>query len=160
MSGNLVQYKKGEDGSADKLVELVNKEIANFNVLYTKLHNYHWNVNGPHFFSLHVKLEELYNEVTLNMDELAERLLAIGAKPVATIKEYMELTTIKEATGSEKTETMVKNIIGDFETLSDEFAEIISIAEENSDEVTGDMLVGMKKSLNKHTWMLRAYLGK
>lgn len=160
MSGNLVQYKKGEDGSADKLVELVNKEIANFNVLYTKLHNYHWNVTGPHFFSLHVKLEELYNEVTLNMDELAERLLAIGAKPVATIKEYMELTTIKEATGSEKTETMVKNIIGDFETLSDEFAEIISIAEENSDEVTGDMLVGMKKSLNKHTWMLRAYLGK
>ncbi|MEC2054831.1 DNA starvation/stationary phase protection protein [Peribacillus psychrosaccharolyticus] len=160
MSGNLVQYKKGEDGSADKLVELVNKEIANFNVLYTKLHNYHWNVNGPHFFSLHVKLEELYNEVTLNMDELAERLLALGAKPVATIKEYMELTTIKEATGSEKTETMVKNIISDFETLSDEFAEIISIAEENSDEVTGDMLVGMKKSLNKHTWMLRAYLGK
>lgn len=160
MSGNLVQYKKGEDGSADKLVELVNKEIANFNVLYTKLHNYHWNVNGPHFFSLHVKLEELYNEVTLNMDELAERLLALGAKPVATIKEYMELTTIKEATGSEKTETMVKNIISDFETLSEEFAEIISIAEENSDEVTGDMLVGMKKSLNKHTWMLRAYLGK
>lgn len=160
MNGNLVQYKKGEDGSADKLVELVNKEIANFNVLYTKLHNYHWNVNGPHFFSLHVKLEELYNEVTLNMDELAERLLALGAKPVATIKEYMELTTIKEATGSEKTETMVKNIISDFESLSDEFAEIISIAEENSDEVTGDMLVGMKKSLNKHTWMLRAYLGK
>ena len=160
MSGNVVQYKKGEDGSADKLVELVNKEIANFNVLYTKLHNYHWNVNGPHFFSLHVKLEELYNEVTLNMDELAERLLALGAKPVATIKEYMELTTIKEATGSEKTETMVKNIISDFESLSDEFAEIISIAEENSDEVTGDMLVGMKKSLNKHTWMLRAYLGK
>lgn len=160
MSGNLVQYKKGEDGSADKLVELVNKEIANFNVLYTKLHNYHWNVNGPHFFSLHVKLEELYNEVTLDMDELAERLLALGAKPVATIKEYMELTTIKEATGSEKTETMVKNIISDFETLSEEFAEIISIAEENSDDVTGDMLVGMKKSLNKHTWMLRAYLGK
>lgn len=160
MSGNLVQYKKGEDGSADKLVELVNKEIANFNVLYTKLHNYHWNVNGPHFFSLHVKLEELYNEVTLDMDELAERLLALGAKPVATIKEYMELTTIKEATGSEKTETMIKNIISDFETLSEEFAEIISIAEENSDDVTGDMLVGMKKSLNKHTWMLRAYLGK
>ncbi|MCM3675271.1 DNA starvation/stationary phase protection protein [Peribacillus simplex] len=137
---------------------LVNKEIANFSVLYTKIHNYHWFVNGPHFFELHQKLEELYKEVTTNYDELAERLLAIGEKPVATLKEYMELTTIEEATGKENTEDMVQSVISDFEKLSEEFLEIIEVAE-TEDPVTADMLTGMKKSLNKHAWMLRAYLG-
>ncbi|MDQ0881857.1 Dps family protein [Peribacillus sp. V2I11] len=141
-----------------KLGTLVNKEIANFSVLYTKIHNYHWFVNGPHFFELHQKLEELYKEVTTNYDELAERLLAIGEKPVATLKEYMELTTIEEATGKENTEDMVQSVISDFEKLSEEFLEIIEVAE-TEDPVTADMLTGMKKSLNKHAWMLRAYLG-
>ncbi|WHY97122.1 Dps family protein [Peribacillus simplex] len=141
-----------------KLGTLVNKEIANFSILYTKIHNYHWFVNGPHFFELHQKLEELYKEVTSNYDELAERLLAIGEKPVATLKEYMELTTIEEATGNENTEDMVQSVISDFEKLSEEFQEIIAVAEEE-DPVTADMLTGMKKSLNKHAWMLRAYLG-
>ncbi|KON71015.1 DNA starvation/stationary phase protection protein [Peribacillus butanolivorans] len=141
-----------------KLGTLVNKEIANFSVLYTKIHNYHWFVNGPHFFELHQKLEELYKEVTSNYDELAERLLAIGEKPVATLKEYLELTTIEEATGNENTEDMVQSVISDFEKLSEEFLEIIAVAEEE-DPVTADMLTGMKKSLNKHSWMLRAYLG-
>ncbi|MDM5220842.1 DNA starvation/stationary phase protection protein [Peribacillus sp. NJ11] len=142
-----------------KLGTLVNKEIANFSVLYTKIHNYHWFVNGPHFFELHQKLEELYKEVTTNYDELAERLLAIGEKPVATLKEYLELTTIEEATGNENTEDMVQSVISDFEKLSQEFSEIIEVAEQE-DPVTADMLTGMKKSLNKHAWMLRAYLGR
>ncbi|MDP1419614.1 DNA starvation/stationary phase protection protein [Peribacillus simplex] len=142
----------------NKLGTLVNKEIANFSVLYTKIHNYHWFVNGPHFFELHQKLEELYKEVTTNYDELAERLLAIGEKPVATLKEYLELTTIEEATGNENTEDMVQSVISDFEKLSEEFLEIIEVAEQE-DPVTADMLTGMKKSLNKHAWMLRAYLG-
>ncbi len=144
--------------SQKKLGTLVNKEIANFSVLYTKIHNYHWFVNGPHFFELHQKLEELYKEVTSNYDELAERLLAIGEKPVATLKEYLELTTIEEATGNENTEDMVQSVISDFEKLSEEFLEIIEVAEQE-DPVTADMLTGMKKSLNKHAWMLRAYLG-
>ncbi|MCK1994874.1 Dps family protein [Peribacillus muralis] len=141
-----------------KLGTLVNKEIANFSVLYTKIHNYHWFVNGPHFFELHQKLEELYVEITANYDELAERLLAIGEKPVATLKEYLELTTLEEATGNENTEDMVQSVINDFEKLSEEFLEIIEAAEEE-DPVTADMLTSMKKSFNKHAWMLRAYLG-
>jgi starvation-inducible DNA-binding protein len=159
MSGNVVEYK-GDEKKAKKLVKLVNQEIANLTVLYTKLHNFHWNVAGPHFFSLHVKLEELYNEVTLNSDELAERLLALGEKPVGTLKEMLDLTTIKEATGKEKTEDMIQTVISDFEQLSNEFAKVIEAADTNSDDVTADMLTGMKASLEKHTWMLRAYLGK
>jgi starvation-inducible DNA-binding protein len=146
--------------ATNNLVDVINKEIANFTVLYTKLHNYHWFVNGPHFFELHVKLEELYNEAAANIDELAERLLAIGEKPVATIKEYMELTTLEEATGKETTEDMVQSVINDFEKISKELEEGIELAEKAEDQVTADMVTGMKKSLNKHAWMLRAYLGK
>ncbi|MFJ8255675.1 Dps family protein [Peribacillus asahii] len=143
-----------------KLVELVNKEIANLTVLYTKLHNYHWFVSGPRFFELHQKWEELYNEATANLDELAERLLALGEKPVATLKEYLELASIEEATGNETPEDMVRSVINDFEKISTELVEAIELADQADDQVTGDLLIGMKKSLNKHAWMLNAYLQK
>jgi starvation-inducible DNA-binding protein len=73
----------------NQLVSILNKQIANWSVLYTKLHNYHWYVKGGQFFTLHVKFEEFYNEAGLHVDELAERLLAIGGKPAATLKEYL-----------------------------------------------------------------------
>jgi starvation-inducible DNA-binding protein len=67
-----------------QLTDIVNKQIANWSVLYIKLHNYHWYVKGPQFFTLHEKFEQLYNEAALHIDELAERLLALGGAPVAT----------------------------------------------------------------------------
>ncbi|KAF6610761.1 DNA starvation/stationary phase protection protein, partial [Paenibacillus sp. EKM208P] len=66
--------------------ELLNRQVANLNVLYVKIHNYHWYVKGSSFYTLHVKFEELYNEVTLKMDEIAERLLALKGSPSATLK--------------------------------------------------------------------------
>lgn len=68
------------------VVDVLNEQVANWTVLYTKIHNFHWFVKGPHFFSLHVKFEELYNEASEHIDELAERILAIGGSPVATMK--------------------------------------------------------------------------
>ncbi|RFU66295.1 Dps family protein [Peribacillus glennii] len=144
----------------DNLTNVINKEIANFSLLYTKLHNYHWFVNGPHFFELHTKLEELYNEAAANIDEMAERLLAIGEKPAATIKEYMDLTTLEEATGQESTDDMVQSVISDFEKISKELDEGIELSNQADDDVTADLITGMKRSLDKHAWMLRAYLGK
>lgn len=144
----------------NNITDVINKEIANFSLLYTKLHNYHWFVNGPHFFELHVKLEELYNEAAANVDEMAERLLAIGEKPAATIKEYMQLTTIEEATGQESTDDMVQSVINDFEKISKELDEGIDLSNKADDDVTADLITGIKRSLDKHAWMLRAYLGK
>ncbi|WP_163101141.1 Dps family protein [Peribacillus alkalitolerans] len=146
--------------SQKKMVDVANKEIANFNLLYTKLHHYHWFVNGPHFFELHKKLEELYVEISTYYDEVAERLLALGEKPAATIKQYMELTTLEEATGRESTEKMVETIISDFNTVVKELKEGIEFAEEAGDHATADMFGEMQTSLEKHNWMLKAYLGK
>ncbi|WLR49819.1 Dps family protein [Bacillus tianshenii] len=145
---------------SNELHNVLNKQIANWNVLYTKLHNYHWYVKGEQFFTLHTKFEEFYNEAGIHIDELAERLLSIGGKPVATMKGYLELSSVEEATGEETSEQMVQAIANDFTTLIEELKKGMSVAEEADDETTGDMLLAIHSSLEKHVWMLQAFLGK
>jgi len=143
-----------------QLIEIVNKQIANWSVLYIKLHNFHWYVKGPQFFTLHEKFEELYNEAAIHIDELAERLLALDGRPVATMKEILEQSSIKEASGSENAEEMVQVISNDFSIVVNELKEGMSIAEESGDETTGDMLLAIHQSLEKHNWMLKSFLGE
>ncbi|MER1989071.1 MAG: DNA starvation/stationary phase protection protein [Solibacillus isronensis] len=138
----------------------LNDLVATWSVMYTKLHNYHWYVNGPSFFTLHVKFEELYNEVTLNLDEIAERILTKGGKPVATLKEHLELSLIEEASGKEETEEMVSKLINDFNTIMEALNKAMETASEEGDDRTEDLLNAQYQSLEKHTWMLNAYLGK
>ena len=95
----------------------LNQLVASWSVLYTKLHNFHWYVKGPSFFTLHIKFEELYNEAALNLDNIAERLLALGGQPVATLKEHLEISEIKEAEGHETAEQMVEILIQDFDIV-------------------------------------------
>lgn len=137
----------------------LNDLVATWSVMYTKLHNYHWYVNGPSFFTLHVKFEELYNEVTLNLDEIAERILTKGGKPVATLKEHLELSLIEEASGKEETEEMVSRLIEDFHTIMEALNKAMETASEEGDDRTEDLLNAQFQSLEKHTWMLNAYLG-
>ncbi|HWO75688.1 MAG TPA: Dps family protein [Bacillus sp. (in: firmicutes)] len=145
---------------SEHLIQTVNRQIANWTVLYVKLHNYHWFVKGPQFFTLHELYEQLYNEAHTYIDDLAERLLALDGKPVATMKEALEISTIKEATGTETAEEMVRTTQADFETLIDEFKDGMIIAEEAGDETTADMLLSIHQSLEKHVWMLKSFLGK
>ncbi|MFT9599928.1 Dps family protein [Mesobacillus sp.] len=141
------------------LIQAVNKQVANWTVLYTKLHNYHWYVTGRHFFTLHTKFEELYNEAATIIDEFAERILALDGKPVATLKEYLELSSVEEATGSENEEDMVRQLHDDFATIVDELQNAIELAEKAEDTATADMMTEVKMSLRKHMWMFKAYLG-
>ncbi|MCD8509248.1 MAG: DNA starvation/stationary phase protection protein [Bacillus sp. (in: Bacteria)] len=144
----------------EKTAEILNRQVANWNVLFVKLHNYHWYVKGENFFKLHEKFEELYNEAATHIDELAERLLTVGGEPVATMKEYLEISTIKEAQGERATNDMVQTLLKDFEGLAEELRNDISVLEDEvGDEVTADMLIGVRSSLEKHGWMLRAFLG-
>ena len=150
---------KNKTDQAKSIEQVLNRQVANLNVLYVKIHNYHWYVKGPNFFTLHVKFEEFYNEVTVQMDEIAERMLTLKGSPAATMKEYLEIASIQEASGKEDANTMVQNLIEDFATLSNEYQEGINLAEEAEDQPTADMLTGFKADLEKHMWMLRAYLG-
>ncbi|MEJ8545494.1 Dps family protein [Brevibacillus borstelensis] len=139
---------------------ILNKQIANWSVLYIKLHHYHWFVNGPHFFTLHAKFEELYNEAAGYVDELAERLLAIGGKPVSTMKACLETASLEEAKGGESAEQMAQAVVADFQTVIRELEEGMSVAEKENDEATSDMFLEISSSLQKHVWMLQAFLGK
>lgn len=137
----------------------LNKQVATWSVMYTKLHNYHWYVKGQAFFTLHAKFEELYNEATLHMDEIAERLLTLGGKPTATLKEHLELSVVKEATGEESTEEMVGTIVKDFDTIMKSLKKGMDQAAKDEDDMTEDLLNAVYQSIEKHQWMLNAFLG-
>ncbi|MGK5511447.1 Dps family protein [Brevibacillus formosus] len=140
------------------LNSVLNKQVANWTVLYMKLHNFHWNVKGPHFFTLHAKFEELYTEAAANLDSLAERVLSIGGKPVATLAACLNTASITEAQGSETAEQMVETIARDFSILVDELKLAMEAADQADDEATADMLLGIRSSLEKHIWMLKSFL--
>ncbi|MCM3002890.1 Dps family protein [Priestia koreensis] len=143
-----------------QLHEALNLQVANWTVLYTKLHNYHWYVKGEQFFTLHEKFEEFYTAAGTYIDDLAERLLALEGKPVATMKEALELSSIEEAMGNENATDMVASLTKDFNKLTSELKEGMDIADKANDETTGDMLLAIHKDLEKHLWMLNAFLGK
>lgn len=143
-----------------ELQKQLNLQIANWTVLYTKLHNFHWFVKGPNFFTHHEKFEAFYDEAAGYIDDIAERLLAIGGTPVATLRESLALASISEASGKETADEMVAAIIADFEKLDGELKDGMEAAARAEDEATGDLLLGIVSSLEKHRWMLNAYLGK
>ncbi|MFC7785268.1 MULTISPECIES: Dps family protein [Rossellomorea] len=140
-----------------QLVVALNKQLANWNVLYTKLHNYHWYVTGPEFFTLHEKFEEYYNEAGNYIDEVAERILTIKGKPIATLKEYLETATIEESNGKETATEMVDALINDFKQIVNDSKKIIEAAEDSQDQPTADLFIGIKTSLEQHIWMLNAF---
>lgn len=145
--------------TATKTVQAVlNKQVANWTVLFMKLHNYHWYVKGDQFFILHAKFEELYGTAAAYLDELAERMLAIGGQPAGTLAECMKEASVKEATGQENAAQMVRSIAEDFKMMSDEMKAGVETATETGDEATIDLLVGMMTELEKQSWMLQAFL--
>ncbi|MFX0572599.1 Dps family protein [Bacillus pumilus] len=144
---------------SEKLLNVVNKQVADWTVLYVKLHNYHWYVKGKDFFTLHEKFEELYTETATYIDDLAERMLALNGQPVATMKECLEISSIQEAEGNESAEQMVKNLYDDFSNIAEKLKQGMELAGEVGDETTGDMLLAIHQSIEKHNWMLKAFLG-
>jgi len=139
-------------------VDVLNKQIADWNILFVKLHNYHWYVKGSNFFTLHTKFEEFYNEASLHIDELAERVLIIGGKPLATMREYLDTSSLKEANKNITSDEMVQEITKDYHYLIEELKDGMEIAESENDSVTHDLLLAIREQLAKHVWMLTAYL--
>lgn len=141
----------------ERLHKILNKQVANLSVLFTKLHHHHWYVKGPQFFSLHEKFEELYDEVNELYDEFAERLLTIGGNPISNMKGYLEATSLKEVGENLTSKAMVQMTHDDLLLIVAEMNEGIEIAESLGDEATVDLFVSTIGSLQKHAWMLRFF---
>lgn len=155
-------YKKlGFDSEETKdVVENLNKLLANLHVHYQKLRNYHWNVEGPDFFDIHETFEEEYNEVKLEIDEVAERIRVFGKTPYSTLAKYLEVSEIKETGTDLSADEMVKEILKDFEVLLSFMVDSIEAAEKIGDISTDDLITGFMKRREKKHWMLTAFSKK
>ncbi|TVP47909.1 MAG: DNA starvation/stationary phase protection protein [Mongoliibacter sp.] len=147
-------YKENE---SEKIVESLNKLLANYHVHYQKLRNFHWNVTGSDFFDLHEKFEELYNEAKVNIDLVAERIRVFGMTPFSLITDYLEHSDIKEVGTDLSSKEMVDEVLKDFEILNDNLDECAKKVAELGDSATEDMLIAFIKDIELHHWMLTSF---
>lgn len=141
------------------LIDELNRHLANHAVFYQKLRNYHWNVSGPAFFQLHAKFEEMYLRTAEEVDSLAERLLAVGQRPVSSFGEFLELADLDEDTDVPGSAQMVGNLIDDIEVVLEVNRSAKKEAENSDDDTTVNLLDDIADLLEQDAWMLRAWQG-
>jgi starvation-inducible DNA-binding protein len=141
------------------VAEALSRVLADTYTLYLKTHNYHWNVTGPRFSTLHNLFEEQYMELRDAADEIAERIRALGHFAPGSYAQFAELKTIDEAPAKPpKAEDMLAHLAGDNETMSRVARSALTAAENAGDEVSVDMMIQRMTVHEKTAWMLRAHL--
>ncbi len=141
------------------LYKNMNTYLANQQVMYIKLHNLHWYLQGKSFFTLHAKFEELYDQTAVIIDEVAERMLALDQKPVASLKKALGLSKVKELDDEfVSSEAAIQHLLVDVEYWVRDTAEIANLADEAGDAITADMFNGYLKEYQQLHWMLKSYL--
>jgi starvation-inducible DNA-binding protein len=128
-------------------------------ILYLKTHNFHWNVTGPLFNTLHLMFETQYNELALAVDEIAERIRALGVPAPGSFAQFTELTSIPEETGVPAADEMIRQLVKDQETVVRTARTIFPTVEKASDQPTADLLTQRMQVHEKTAWMLRSLLG-
>ena len=136
----------------------LSKLLADSYSLYLKTHNYHWNVTGPQFNTLHTMFEQQYTELAAAVDEIAERIRALGIKAPGSYSAYAALTSIDEGNGEESAEEMIRQLVIGQETVARTAREAFPAAEKAGDEPTADLLTQRMQLHEKNAWMLRSML--
>ncbi|WP_108424016.1 MULTISPECIES: Dps family protein [Flagellimonas] len=141
-----------------EIVVTLNTLLANYQVFYNKLRNFHWNIEGPEFFELHEEFENEYNTTKENIDIVAERIRAFGVKTKFTLKKTMELSQIKEPTKELTAIEMVRELLKDYEILHNNMLDGVNAALDSGDVVTEQILTDFLTHLEKRNWMFTSYL--
>ena len=134
--------------------------LADSYTLYLKTHNYHWNVTGPLFNTLHTMFETQYTELAVAVDEIAERIRALGEPAPGSYQAFSSLTSISEETGSPSAEQMIRQLVLGQETVVRTAREVLPLASAADDEPTADLLTQRMQLHEKNAWMLRSMLGQ
>ncbi|MGB0213144.1 Dps family protein [Algiphilus sp.] len=132
--------------------------LADEYTLYLKTHNFHWNVTGPMFTTLHQMFEEHYTEAATAVDEIAERIRTLGERAPGSYKEFDELSTVREETTQVDAQEMIRQLVRDHETVTKVAREVFKLAEEVHDEPSADLLTQRMQLHEKTAWMLRSLL--
>ena len=139
----------------EKIENSLNQFLADLAVFYRKLQNYHWNIEGRDFFVIHAKLEEYYDDINEQIDEIAEYILSIGGQPLGTMKDYMQITKIQEAENKKvKTEEVLSCLIKDYEAILQEAKQIKQESDANNDSQTSTMMDDYIEDYTKKLWIL------
>jgi len=144
--------------SDKSVVDALSRLLADSYTLYLKTHNYHWNVTGPMFNTLHTLFEVEYTELALAVDEIAERIRAVGARAPGSYSEFAELAAVKEDTASPAAKQMIANLVADQESVVAAAKRLIEAAEKAGDNASGDLGVRRIDVHEKNAWMLRSHL--
>jgi starvation-inducible DNA-binding protein len=142
------------------VVKGLSRVLADSYGLYLKTHNYHWNVVGPMFHSLHIMFEEEYTELALAVDEIAERIRALGERAPATYRQFSALSSVPEDEDDDVPDAleMARRLVRAHETTACTAREVLQVAEDASDQVTTDLLVRRLEVHEKTAWMLRSMI--
>ena len=132
--------------------------LADSYTLYLKTHNFHWNVTGPMFTTLHTLFETQYSELALAVDEIAERIRALGKTAPGSYTEFEKLSSVKEAVKVPKAEDMIKILVADHATVADTARKLVAAAEKAGDDASADLGVRRIDVSEKAAWMLRSHL--
>lgn len=147
------------DKDREKIAKQLSKLLADSYTLYLKTHNYHWNVTGPQFNSLHSMFEQQYTELAAAVDEIAERIRALGITAPGSYSEFAKLTSIDEGKGDESSEEMIRQLVTGQEAVARTAREAFPAADSAHDEPTADLLTQRMQVHEKNAWMLRSMLG-
>lgn len=141
-----------------KIVEGLSRLLADTYTLYLKTHNFHWNVTGPMFNSLHTMFETQYNELALAVDQIAERIRTLGYPAPGTYREFSQLTSIPESDGVPRAEDMIAQLVEGQEAVVRTARSLFPVVDAANDEPTADLLTQRMEVHEKTAWMLRSML--
>ncbi len=147
-----------DTGHREKIASSLSKVLADSYTLYLKTHNFHWNVTGPMFQTLHLMFEQHYGELALAVDSLAERVRALGFPAPGTYKQFTALSSIKEEDGVPKAQEMIRLLVQGHEAVARTARATFVIAAEANDQPTCDLLTQRMQTHEKTAWMLRSLL--
>jgi len=147
-----------DNDKAKHLAEKLNDLLANYSIFYQNTRGYHWNIKGEKFFELHIKFEELYNDLLLKVDEVAERILTLGHTPKHNYADYRAVSKIKESVLVSDGTQAVEDILTSFQTIIILQRELLTIAADADDEGTNALMSDYIREQEKLVWMYTSFL--
>ncbi|HHQ4452067.1 MULTISPECIES: Dps family protein [Aeromonas] len=147
-----------DTAQSQALAAELNKLLASYQILYMNVRGFHWNIRGNQFFELHLKFEEIYNDLVLKVDALAERILTLDGVPMHSFSDYLKVSAIPEQKGLHDGRACVESLLDSFRELLVAQRRILGQAAEAGDEGTASILSDYVQQQEKLVWMLRAYL--
>ena len=145
---------------AKKLGEKLNLLLASYSVFYQNTRGYHWNIKGDNFFELHLKFEELYNDLLVKIDEVAERILTLGYTPKHRYSDYLEVTEIAESGQVSEGKVAVREILEAFKSLIALQRQILELSDQAGDEGTNALMSDYIREQEKLVWMYSSYVNE